>query len=882
MQHLPNEIEKNDWDLIIAHFLGVDHCGHKHGPLHHEMERKLTEMNDIIKSVIDKIDDDTMLIVAGDHGMTITGDHGGSSDDETEALLFAYMKGRKFLPKSLDENNTDSMQQIDLTPTISTILGIPSPFSNLGTLKFQLLPDIYYEHIPRYQLLAFHLWHNFQQIRNYFITYSQDHERTFSYDDLNDFDTKFEIFEFRVNSLSAQGFESLTSDLRKSASDILDMCRNIWIKFNPKLMAQGMLLTFVGLFVAFILIYNIPLEMLNQVLNKKFLIIQAIASVFTGLIGYFLHFELQWDKPLIGFLFLSSLTHVLFFGFKIIQNWSTIADAMNENKNITNIVPRICFAFSVVVFFSNSFIVQEQRILCYLLSAQIIYAVWEIRRVSASNFKASKLKLSSFVRSTLFKITVALVSSIFLLRMSHNYFKCREEQGNCWDFANNQEQQNVSGKSSENLNVIPVIMLAVIVTIVRSFLKANGNLTGFAPHVLIMKFVPTISVIAASGYLILSQKQHKKPIVSYFHLDTLAWIVFASVFIEIIAIIVSPLLIYLLPRNDDKLNLSSNYNNMIPELYKHIRNVFNDKSSSKAQIPIVYGLATVYSSTFIAFGIILTVFLALLLGVDVCNGFVITLIVGFTILYIFTILRYESAVDLKQCLQPSFSLIVTWYLFYSYGFYSTSHQPTISQIDWNAAFVGRTSNFDHSNVISAIFVLLSTFNSNVIFLILYPLLIISPFMIYSIWPLLSMRTFASDSNNSNNSNSSKKNSNKDDVHSEYKRITLNDTDNEESTSVKQVSRGEVNLYENENLFLSSAFKVGCQLITLQGTKALASMFACTILCRHLMVWKIFAPRFIYEGIASYISFISIVFGFMLLIRVHASVKSLVNRVNKNC
>lgn len=69
------EINTKDWDVIIAHFLGVDHCGHRYGPSHPEMANKLAQMNDIVTSVIEKIsqDKDTILFVFGDHGMTRTG-----------------------------------------------------------------------------------------------------------------------------------------------------------------------------------------------------------------------------------------------------------------------------------------------------------------------------------------------------------------------------------------------------------------------------------------------------------------------------------------------------------------------------------------------------------------------------------------------------------------------------------------------------------------------------------------------------------------------------------------------------------------------------------------------------------------------------------------
>ena len=40
--------------------------------------------------MIETLDDDTVLFVMGDHGMTRTGDHGGASDDEVDSALFVY------------------------------------------------------------------------------------------------------------------------------------------------------------------------------------------------------------------------------------------------------------------------------------------------------------------------------------------------------------------------------------------------------------------------------------------------------------------------------------------------------------------------------------------------------------------------------------------------------------------------------------------------------------------------------------------------------------------------------------------------------------------------------------------------------------------------
>lgn len=40
----------DDWDVLVAHFLGVDHCGHRFGPDHPAMAEKLTQMDGVIRS----------------------------------------------------------------------------------------------------------------------------------------------------------------------------------------------------------------------------------------------------------------------------------------------------------------------------------------------------------------------------------------------------------------------------------------------------------------------------------------------------------------------------------------------------------------------------------------------------------------------------------------------------------------------------------------------------------------------------------------------------------------------------------------------------------------------------------------------------------------
>jgi phosphatidylinositol glycan class O len=130
--------KRGEWDVIIAHYLGVDHAGHRYGPNHPAMTAKLGQMDVLLRDVVEALDDETLLVVMGDHGMDGKGDHGGESDDEVQAALWMYSKkgifGRtqpefRIPPATAKER---PVNQIDLVPTLALLLGLPIPFNNLG------------------------------------------------------------------------------------------------------------------------------------------------------------------------------------------------------------------------------------------------------------------------------------------------------------------------------------------------------------------------------------------------------------------------------------------------------------------------------------------------------------------------------------------------------------------------------------------------------------------------------------------------------------------------------------------------------------------------------------------------------------------------------
>ncbi|RFU32214.1 hypothetical protein B7463_g4109, partial [Scytalidium lignicola] len=135
---LLNTNEKGLWDVMFAHLLGVDHAGHRYGPNHPAMTSKLQQVDGMIREVVKALDEDTLLVVMGDHGMDGKGDHGGESDDEIEAALWMYSKREVFgrtKPEYTIPPATAKIRpvnQIDLVPTLALLLGLPIPFNNLG------------------------------------------------------------------------------------------------------------------------------------------------------------------------------------------------------------------------------------------------------------------------------------------------------------------------------------------------------------------------------------------------------------------------------------------------------------------------------------------------------------------------------------------------------------------------------------------------------------------------------------------------------------------------------------------------------------------------------------------------------------------------------
>ncbi|XP_023291866.2 GPI ethanolamine phosphate transferase 3 [Lucilia cuprina] len=874
-KHLPKEMQKNDWQVLIAHFLGVDHCGHKYGPLHEEMSRKLNEMNDVIRNIVAEMDDKTTLFVMGDHGMTASGDHGGDTDDETNALLFAYTKQGNFFKNDFNSDNT-TLQQIDFVPTLATILGIPIPYSNLGLINFNIVPDIPIPHLSKMQTLILHAWQNAQQIYKYFFNYALENKRTFNLDKMESLETEYILLTHRVKTIYNEiAFKSFVGDLNINLRLILNTCREIWVKFDATQMSHGLFATFLPIFFSFTLTYNTRSMDFCKIFQLKEVGYTYLLNLAAGVFGYRYYKNFGFKTEEHSIIFFTSVISTLILVFHTVQNWPIITENLSKAKRFGNFPSRLILIILVCIFFSNSFIIQEGKILSYLLVAVILLMVYELIQKSVRVDFKNKFKFQQFLKSTAFKLFVASFLAIALIRFATSLFRCREEQGNCADFTNNGNLGGFSLKkpSGAKTYILSVVIIVLYTTLSRIYLRSCGSLTGNCINVLLARYGPTIASICAGGHILLSNSAIKN--IQRTHIDAMAIVIYSLLIIQIIVVNISPLMVYLLPpKNSSRITVNST-ESVVPEIFKKMKRMYEgDNPEGGSEIPVVYGLTTVYSSVIISFGTFLAMVLIVLLEPRSSMGIVACIAVGAIILLIDAILRFRTATDFETCVHPRFTAVVAWFLLAHFCFFATSHQTTLSQIDWRAAFVGRTTNIGQSNIISAVLVILNTFCGQVLFFCMYGLLSTETFSIFALFPNLIKTNFNREQRKIETSGIGRQFNSSASINER----SLSDISND--CVGFDMTRGELTLYEQEYTFIGTAFKLAIQFYILQGIKVLCSMVACTMHCRHLMVWKIFAPRFIYEGIATFVSMPAILIGFLLIVRIHKGVETLICKISK--
>ena len=121
-------------DFLVLHLVGLDHAGHRRGVKsagYADVARRIVKH---MENVIGLLPADSTVLVTADHGATESGGHGGGSDAETTVPLFAFGTG-------IAPGARLNINQVDLAPTLSCLLGLPIPATSLGRPAVELFDE---------------------------------------------------------------------------------------------------------------------------------------------------------------------------------------------------------------------------------------------------------------------------------------------------------------------------------------------------------------------------------------------------------------------------------------------------------------------------------------------------------------------------------------------------------------------------------------------------------------------------------------------------------------------------------------------------------------------------------------------------------------------
>ncbi|BFZ62343.1 mannose-ethanolamine phosphotransferase gpi13 [Saitoella coloradoensis] len=349
---------ESSWDVLIAHFLGVDHAGHRYGPDHPAMTGKLGEMNDVLARVVKEIADDTLLVVFGDHGMDGRGDHGGDSYDEVSAGLWLYSKEARFAPMSSGR----SISQVDLVPTLALALGLPIPYNNLGTP----IPEVFLGPVSDYANLATVTSLAAHQVQQYAATYGTDLDLTLAQS----------FLDLAYKSMDAKEQAECYMQYQKA---VLGVCRRMWAQFDTSKMVAGIVVLLGSLVVLAGYVRGTFTRQSGPIVVAA-TVGSGVGAVVIMLVGRILGLGgLSWGEcavfgsgmgSMMGYVGISVLSMPQLECFSPRNAWGWLAVFLT--------------ATHASIFASNSFTVWEDRVVPYLLSTFGFLALLHSFSVSVS------------------------------------------------------------------------------------------------------------------------------------------------------------------------------------------------------------------------------------------------------------------------------------------------------------------------------------------------------------------------------------------------------------------------------------------------------------------------------------------------------------------
>lgn len=486
---------RKEWDFAVGHFLGVDHAGHRYGPDHEAMRAKLQQMNDFVAEMVQLVDEDTLLVVMGDHGMDGKGDHGGESDDEVESSLWMYSSrpgvfGRtsEAATKPPPDAKTRPVNQIDIVPTLALLLGIPIPFNNLGKPIEEAFITSDKKGDFAWNDLVVALQVTAAGVNRYLDHY-------FAARGLRDSaagKTVAELWQQVTETPSIARKKRYTALVRYQI-EALHVCKGLWARFDIPAMVMGIIVMLLGVLVLLLYVSRDANEdsELEALENEDLLVAEGVLEItgakedknpsYQTITRSYAKIALATSIPIlitgVTFVFLNRGSIVTIHHAVAVSSLSSIvavvASMLRSGKVLTNLLPQSLWGIMATVFTAsqsvgfaaNSFTIWEDSILLFFLSTFGLVC-------AAHSFRLqSPVDRTLGVYHSLVFVVLGRIASVSKL--------CREEQ---MPYCTSTYYASATSSTSSFWQLfIPLTVAIILPSVIRSFMAQSRSYEGLAP-----------------------------------------------------------------------------------------------------------------------------------------------------------------------------------------------------------------------------------------------------------------------------------------------------------------------------------------------------------------------------------------------------------------
>ena len=416
--------------------------------------------------------------------------------------------------------------------------------------------------------------------------------------------------------------------------DSRNMCQRIWAKFDHPNMLLGGLSTVISVVVmAYIVVVIDPdwdaccAKVYAAVVGSGWVVVFFAFLYMVGLGTTGLIASISLGLPAIG-ISTFIVSKVLTSSFKQSEKDrppSPQGDKETEDlpydytSFLSSNFSSLCMMLYAGALFSNSFVVFEDALVSFLIPTILCVLFYQMSRdlakthlvddrsFSAASSKKTRFDIMRFITSPRCLMFLAMALLNLCIRLAYIFRGCREEQWTCEISQFLLPLSSLTNDLAGYKNIryfFSVIAMVSIPAAVHKWLRYHGNLNGFAPAVMITLYaVPVCSVCMCLYWALQGLPENLLNSMPVWQIVSLPRIVYILSALSLVVVVIKPLCIYVYerPSEQDLVLPELGSVNPIPQLYNHLKLHWKNASGDNKEkpIPVVYGLATAYSSALI-------------------------------------------------------------------------------------------------------------------------------------------------------------------------------------------------------------------------------------------------------------------------------------------